>query len=184
MEDRRHVQDRAPIGRSAFHHLTASAEVRPAGAKGRGVYATAGIPAGTVVAGWGGMVVDRAAFADHEEAWEHAVQIAEDLFLLPPPDLEAADLVNHSCAPNCGMEGNIVLVAMRDIEAGEELCFDYAMTDDNPYFGFACECGQADCRGTVSGDDWQREELWDRYDGYFSPYLAKRIARLRSSTRP
>jgi len=127
------------------------------------------------------MVADRASFAQREDAWEHAVQIAEDLFILPPPTLEIADLFNHSCAPNCGMEGNVVLVAMRDIEPGEELCFDYAMTDDNPFFGFDCECDELECRGAVNGDDWQRPELWDRYEGFFTPYLAKRIAQRRSA---
>ena len=30
---------------------------------------------------------------------------------------------------------------MRDILAGEELCFDYAMTDTNDYDEFVCACG-------------------------------------------
>jgi len=38
--------------------------------------------------------------------------------------------INHSCEPNVGFAGNVVLVAMRDIEAGEELTTDYAMFDD------------------------------------------------------
>jgi SET domain-containing protein len=35
--------------------------------------------------------------------------------------------VNHSCEPNLGMGGNVLLVAMREIAAGEELTIDYAL---------------------------------------------------------
>ena len=32
--------------------------------------------------------------------------------------------INHSCGPNVGFAGNVVLVAMRDINAAEELTTD------------------------------------------------------------
>ena len=49
--------------------------------------------------------------------------------------------LNHSCEPNVGFGGNIVLVAMSDIEAGEELSTDYALFDD--YEGsMDCNCGR------------------------------------------
>ena len=38
--------------------------------------------------------------------------------------------LNHSCEPNLDVKGQIVFVAIRDIEEDEELSFDYAMTDD------------------------------------------------------
>jgi len=53
--------------------------------------------------------------------------------------------LNHSCEPNVGFGGNIVLVAMSDIEAGEELSTDYALFDD--YEGsMDCNCGRANGR--------------------------------------
>ncbi|MGY1616797.1 SET domain-containing protein-lysine N-methyltransferase [Geodermatophilus sp. SYSU D00691] len=39
--------------------------------------------------------------------------------------------VNHSCEPDVGVAGNVVLGAMRDVDAGEELTTDYAMFDDD-----------------------------------------------------
>jgi hypothetical protein len=68
---------------------------------------------------------------------------------------------------------------MRDIEPGEELTFDYAMCDGSRYDEFDCYCGGAHCRGRVTGEDWRRPELWQRYEGYFSPYLARRIEALK-----
>ena len=76
--------------------------------------------------------------------------------------------------PNLGMRGEITFVAMRDIAAGEELTHDWATTDDDDYT-LQCNCGSANCRGTLTGKDWQRPDLQERYDGYFSAYLAEKI---------
>jgi hypothetical protein len=72
----------------------------------------------------------------------------------------------------------VVLVALRDIAAGEELGYDYATSDGSDYDEFECTCGTALCRGKVSGHDWMLPELQLRHRGSFSPYLAKRIAAL------
>src|SRR4051794_18963702 len=70
--------------------------------------------------------------------------------------------LNHSCEPNVGFGGNIVLVAMRDIAAGEELTTDYALFDD--YDGeMTCSCRTARCRGVIGGRDWRLPELQRRY---------------------
>ena len=67
---------------------------------------------------------------------------------------------------------------MQPIASGEEICFDYAMCDSTPYDEFECVCGVPLCRGRVTQNDWTRPELQNRYQGYFSPYLARRIAAL------
>jgi uncharacterized protein len=61
-----------------------------------------------------------------------------------------AMFINHSCDPNCETEeidGRVWIVAIRDIDAGEELTYDYLLydgDDDAP-----CHCGAANCRGTM-----------------------------------
>jgi uncharacterized protein len=87
-------------------------------------------------------------------------------------------MLNHSCEPNCGLLGSQLLVAMREIEVGEELSFDYAMCDASDYDEFACLCGAPTCREVVTGADWRKLELQERYAGWFSPYLVRRIAAL------
>ncbi len=155
--------------------LSPLAACRPAGAKGMGIFALADIPAGTTVAGFGGNVVDRAELdAQPEEIRTHALQIDDDLFIAGELPFDDADFVNHSCDPNCGIVGSILLVTMRDVAAGEELCFDYAMTDTDDYDEFACSCGAASCRGTVTGADWKEPELRDRYHGWTSAYISRR----------
>lgn len=156
-------------------------EARSANGKGDGIYATAPISAGTTVVGFGGFVIDRHgldALPDHRRA--HSIQVDDNLFLVGPDPAEPGDLVNHSCDPNCGLVGGILVVAMRDIERGEELTFDYAMCDSTDYDEFPCACSAPNCRGLITGDDWRRPELQERYAGWFSPYLARRIAALAS----
>jgi hypothetical protein len=162
------------------HYLSPKLEVRAVPDKGGfGVYAIETVAAGEVVSAWGGYIVDREQLEKlPHEIQQHTVQIEEGLYSATIGGAETADFINHSCDPNLGLRGQITLVALRDIEAGEEVCFDYAMTDCTPYDEFECCCGTAACRGTVRGDDWKLPELWARYAGYFSPYLQRRIDRL------
>jgi SET domain-containing protein len=146
---------------------------------GKGIFAREPIARGELIAVWGGEVMPRAVFDTlHPYLRSISVQVEEDIFLVPRR-IGPGDMVNHSCNPNAGLSGQIALVAMRDIEPGEEICFDYAMTDGSDYDEFECACGQPNCRGRVTGSDWRRPELWERYRGYFAPYLQRRIDRLR-----
>jgi len=129
---------------------------------------------------WGGRIVTRDELDPAmPNLAQRVLQVEEGLYLLTPETLEPADCFNHSCEPNLGFTGQIGLIAMRDIEPGEELRFDYAMCDGSPYDEFECRCSSPNCRGRVTGDDWKNPELWKKYDGYFSPYLARRIELLK-----
>jgi len=62
-----------------------------------------------------------------------------------------ARLINHSCDPNCEsfvMRGKVWIYSKRDIQAGEELTFNYGFGletwEDHP-----CRCGAARCIGYI-----------------------------------
>ncbi|KAI9343868.1 hypothetical protein DFJ73DRAFT_503252 [Zopfochytrium polystomum] len=68
-----------------------------------------------------------------------------------------ARFMNHSCVPNCELQKWVVgtqirmgIFALRDIELGEELTFDYKFEryGDTPQI---CYCGEAACKGTIGG---------------------------------
>lgn len=162
---------------SVTHYLSPKLEARPYPLKGGyGVYAVIPVQAGELLAVWGGRVVTKEQLeALSETAQHHAIQIEEGLYLAPVGPAEPADYFNHCCDPNAGLRGSASLVAMRDIEPGEEVCFDYAMSDSSDYDEFECACQAPGCRGMVRGTDWRNPDLWERYDGYFSPYLQRRI---------
>ncbi len=61
-----------------------------------------------------------------------------------------AAFVNHSCKPNCGTDqirGKMWIIARRDIEAGEELTYDYNLYDGEE--DAHCLCGERRCRGSL-----------------------------------
>ena len=153
---------------------------------GRAVIASRRLAKDSVLAVWGGDVVRLEELKRRPfEVRRLTLQIDEDAFLISTAE-GPADWVNHSCEPNAGLRGQVTLVAMRTIERGEEICFDYSMADGCDYDEFACHCGSASCRRQISGEDWKRPELLDRYAGYRSPYLERRIEvlRRRTSTGP
>jgi SET domain-containing protein len=166
-------------------YLTASAEGRAHnGDLGRGVFAIKTIRKGETIAVWGGSVIGpekvRALTSQQKRLM---IQVEENRFLYSTTE-SPADWVNHSCDPNAGLSGQIVLVAMRDIQPGEEITFDYAMSDGNRFEEFECLCGTGRCRKRVTRDDWRQRDLWVRYAGYFSPHIQRRIDRLRTSSAP
>jgi uncharacterized protein len=142
---------------------------------GNGVYALESIKEGEMVAMFGGLVLTGAQLETVPDTLRSlSIQVEDDLYLVSRIP-GAGDHVNHSCEPNAGLRGQIALVAMRDILPGEEVTFDYAMSDSSNYDEFVCACGTAACRGRVTGEDWKLPKLWDKYDGYFSPYIAEKI---------
>ena len=165
-----------------YSYLTPKAEHRPQPGKGDyGVVATEPIAKGELLVLWGGRIVGVDELdPDMPDFTQRVLQIEETLYLEAPAPIEPSDYFNHSCDPNAGMSGQIGLVAMRDIAPGEEICFDYAMCDGSNYDEFACGCGASVCRGYISGNDWSKPELWEKYAGYFSPYLQRRIELLRA----
>jgi hypothetical protein len=157
-------------------YLSPKLQGRPkANGNGNGIFAREPLKKSELLAVFGGAVYQADAFAalpDRERSL--SIQVEENLFLVPER-IGEGDYVNHSCNPNAGLSGQIVLVAMRDIQPGEEVCFDYAMSDTTPYDEFDCACGAVDCRVRVTGNDWRIPELQQRYSGYFTPYVQRRI---------
>ena len=146
---------------------------------GRGLFARESFAEGEIVCVKGGYVFDRAALTRMPDWYRAAeIQVAEDLFIGPFEEEEREGSMvfsNHSCEPNIGVRGQIVFVALRAVEAGEELTHDWATTDDDDY-ELECRCGAPTCRKVITGQDWSKPELQEKYRGYFSTYLADKQA--------
>jgi len=152
-------------------------EVRESPIHGRGLFAIAPIARDEIVAIKGGSIVSRERLDELAPRLGAAeIQIADGFFVCPTSEAEREGsmlFTNHSCEPNLGVAGQIVFVALRDIAPGEELTHDWAMTDDDES-STPCHCGAATCRGTITGKDWRRPELVERYRGYFSWYIERK----------
>jgi hypothetical protein len=120
---------------------------------------------------------------DQKAAWlALAYQVDDNLMCGFDPEREPLyeelieDYVNHSCDGNAWYEGDDLLVAMRDIKKGEEIYYDYALTENHPDFAFPkCLCGKANCRGRITGNDWKLPELQVKYGRHFLPHVLRGI---------
>lgn len=162
-------------------------EIRSSGIHGRGLYARRFIPAETWIIEYRGEKVTK------EESERRAVQLIENargndaakvfMFILSDEwDIDGgvewndARLANHSCEPNVEAqvwdEKEIWFVALRDIQPGEELTFNYGF-DLESWEEHTCCCGAKSCPGYIAA-----EEYW--------PSLKKKIAakRRREKRRP
>jgi uncharacterized protein len=168
----------------ALSYRSLKTQVRESKIHGRGLFATTDIAKNEIVAVKGGHIISREELREiTPRLGPVEIQIDDHLFIAPVTEEERESSMlysNHSCDANIGIRGEITFVAMRDIRAGEELTHDWAMTDDDDDYAVECKCGAPNCRGRLTGKDWQRPELQKRYAGYFSAYLARRIAMLAS----
>ena len=162
---------------SHANYLSPKLTVRDCADKpGRGVFALEPVRQGELVAVWGGRIVTQAvAEALPPEIRRYVVQVEDAQFLAPVEPIDAAELINHCCQPNCGLSGQVALVALRPIAPGEEITFDYGTTDSSEFLSFPVACGKSPCRKRLRPDDWQRADVQSVNRGHFSPYLQRRI---------
>jgi SET domain-containing protein len=159
-----------------YNWLTPKAQMRQTPGKGSGSFAIEKITKGEVVASFGGFVIEQQELKNYSaDRVARSLQLDEANYLLSGPIPESGDMINHSCEPNCGAFGSSSVKAMKNIEIGEELTFDYAMTDSSQYDEFKCFCGKVNCRGKITGKDWQDSILQTKYNNYFSFFITKLI---------
>ena len=174
------IASRWGVFMASLSYLSPKTAVRDSPIHGRGLFAAEPIRKGEIVAVKGGSIFRRQTRDALEKTIGAAeIPIAEDMYIGPLSAEEREGSMifsNHSCEPNIGVQGQIIFVAMRDVAAGEELTHDWAMTDDEPDT-LECRCGAASCRRIVTGRDWRRKDLQDKYAGYMSWYLLEKIKR-------
>lgn len=161
-------------------YISPKAVVRESAIHGKGLFAAESIAKDEIVCVKGGYIYDREILRSMPEWYRAAeIEVADNLFIGPYQEEEREGSMifsNHSCDPNIGVQGQIVFVAMRDIQPGEELTHDWATTDDDDY-ELKCNCGATSCRKTLTGKDWQRKDLQEKYRGYMSWYLERKMGK-------
>ena len=159
-----------------YNWLTPKAQMRVTPGKGSGSFAISKISKGEIVASFGGNVINQSELTNYStDRVSRSLQLNSDTYLLSGYVPEAGDMINHSCEPNCGIAGTSSVQALRDVEIGEELSFDYAMSDSSHYDEFTCACGKDKCREKITGMDWQKKDLQAKYSKYFSAYIESLI---------
>src|SRR5919108_4280914 len=138
-------------------------ELRRSPIQGRGAFATRRIRKGERIIEYTGERISNAE-ADRRYPDERMRRHHTYLFTLTQRTVvdggaggNASRLINHSCEPNCEAvieDGRIWIEALRNIQPGVELCYDYAyerVEGDEAELErrYVCRCGAATCRGTI-----------------------------------
>lgn len=158
-------------------------EVRASPIAGLGLFATAAIGAGAVVGRVGGELVSgqrlrdllSAAASDPRQPYLDTISVADDLHLVLPPR-RPNGYGNHSCDPSLWWVSSYELAARRPIRPGDELTSDYGTSSAEPDFAMDCRCGSPLCRNVITGSDWRRRDLRERYGAHWVPVLLARMS--------
>ena len=138
-------------------------ELRKSPIQGQGAFATRRIRKGTRIIEYVG---ERISPDEADRRYDDAAMKCHHTFLFSVSKRTVIDagvggndarFINHSCAPNCEAideRGRIFIEAIRTIEPGEELTYDYAYerdgTEDEDWERlYKCKCGAPTCRGTI-----------------------------------
>ncbi|HET6167421.1 MAG TPA: hypothetical protein VFI40_06890 [Nocardioides sp.] len=132
--------------------LHPAVEVRASDIAGRGMFATAPIPAHTVV-----------------------LRLAAAPFGASALASLGSGFPNHACDPNLGWLNELALGAITDVPDGTELVVDYAMSIAEPDWFLRCHCPSYRCRQMVEGGDWRIAQLQQRYDGWWAPHVQRLV---------
>jgi SET domain-containing protein len=130
---------------------------RQSGIHGLGGYARRFVPKDTYVIEYVGELISKAESARRCEADNHFIFSHDETHDLDGSvEWNLARWVNHSCEPNCETiddEGQIWIAALRDIQPGEELTFNYNY-DLEDYKAHPCRCGSRWCVGYMVAEEY------------------------------
>lgn len=143
----------------------------------KGLVATEHISAGESVVVYGGIIIPKDDLKEYRTlVGDYDVPFDEDFSIAPTSREEAVSVVsiNHSCEPSLGWKSPIMLVAIKDIEPGEELAVEYAMHGCYPE-EMKCGCGTPSCRKVIWPDDWKNTEIQAKYGKWFMPRIKEKF---------
>ena len=80
----------------------------------------------------------------------NTIQIGQDAYVDP---LFPSRFLNHSCEPNAGLIDETCLIALRQINPGEEIRYDYSTALLERFWTLECRCGSRNCRSVVGDFD-------------------------------
>lgn len=123
---------------------------------GKGVFAKRLLRKGEIILKFKGPIIgfEDAVAKGEKECWPLQVEKTEYIDLEEP-----GCFANHSCNPNSGIVANRILVAIKNIEMGTEIRYDYSTTVDEDYWRMECRCKSNNCRNIISDFKYLDENL-------------------------
>jgi len=130
--------------------------------KGRGVFAARDISVGSLIAEFVGEMYE-SEFETRLPARmvDHVIQVGPISYVFAEGRL--AELVNHSCDPNCGIRNLTQIFAAYPIKAGEEITWDYRCSENSDWVLPECLCGAKRCTGRIGNFDSLPDDMVAQY---------------------
>ena len=138
-------------------------QTRRSGVHGKGVFAVQNIPEGETIIEYVGAIIS---WKEAQRRHPHDPTDPNHTFYFHIDAKRVIDgliggnssrWINHSCDANCEADedgGRVFIKALRNIDAGEELNYDYGLIIDERYTAklkaeYPCWCNAKSCRGTL-----------------------------------
>lgn len=165
-------------------------QVFDAGLKGKGLRVLEPVQQGEFIVEYVGKAIKKA-YLDHlfrryqHERMLYIMALDTNVYIDARTRGGVARFINHSCQPNCQVQRWKVrgilragVFATRDLQAGEELCFDYHWERKRGRAPTKCHCNSPNCRGTLEVPrSLEEQELEQQLVGHWKKPLVKRAGR-------
>lgn len=166
--------------------LHTDVEVRPSPIAGFGLFARQFIPKGTIV--WW---IDGSELLYAPEEYAKLPQEVQNVCYenrgVCIRSVEGGEYMNHSCDPNVGWLNDETYITLRDVQAEEELTYDYGTSDITDYAvqdkslgAWACACGASSCRQWITPRDCLDEQFQERHKGFMPSWTVEFIEQQKS----
>lgn len=111
---------------------------------------------------------------------QNMVGIGKDRWI--DPEVPASH-INHSCRPNVGIRGRLLFVAMKNIRKGEELCFDYAISEEEERWRLdhECACRAPQCRKIIRSIQSLSKRVYESYLPFVPHYFQQVYLKSRNT---
>ena len=116
--------------------------------QGKGVFAGENIKKGQVICQIDGEKIRRELKSEKEsKKFANWIGLGKNVWL--NPNKTKFRYLNHSCNPTAAIVRSRTLIALHDLKKGEEITFDYSLTDIDPYWNMECRCNAPNCRKVI-----------------------------------
>ncbi len=138
----------------------------------KGIFATNNFSKGDILLKITGKPLNFHETLDLGEEECYCLQVDKNNYIIPDAPFH---LSNHSCMPNCGIDENMYLIALREIGKSEELFWDYSTSMLERHWVMNCKCGSINCRNIIKDFDLLPLLLQKEYIdiGIVMPYILK-----------
>jgi uncharacterized protein len=126
---------------------------------GKGIFAMKNFKIYDKILAISGRSINYSDTLDLDEKESYSLQIETNKYILLS---EPSCYINHSCEPNVGIMSN-TFVAIKEIEIGCEIFFEYSTSMLERSWSMDCKCGSHKCRGLIQDFDLLPQELQEKY---------------------